>query len=158
MRVREQATHDGLTGLANRRALKERLDEGVVGMSLVLLDLDDFKLVNDRHGHLVGDEVLRAVGRVVRHRCRTTDLPARYGGEEIAIALPRTDAAGAVQLAEAVLQEIEALDFDGLHVTASAGVASGHDEPTDLIRAADAMLYEAKRAGKNRVASPLSRV
>jgi diguanylate cyclase (GGDEF)-like protein len=155
MRVSEQATHDGLTGLANRRALTARLDQGVTGMSLVLLDLDDFKRVNDRHGHLVGDEVLRAVGRVVRRRCRATDLPARYGGEEIAIALPRTDAAGATRLAQAVLREIEALDFDGIHVTASAGVATGADSPTGLVAAADAMLYEAKRAGKNRVASPL---
>jgi diguanylate cyclase (GGDEF)-like protein len=122
-------------------------------MSLVLFDLDDFKQVNDRHGHLVGDEVLRAVGRVVRRRCRGTDLPARYGGEEIAIALPRTDVSGAARLAETILREIAALDLDGLRVTASAGVAGGHDCPTELIRAADAMLYEAKRAGKNRVAA-----
>ncbi len=151
MRVSEQATVDGLTGLANHRAFKERLDRGVDGMSLVMLDLDDFKLVNDRHGHLVGDEVLRGVGRVIRRRCRGSDLAARYGGEEIAIALPRTDVAGATRLAGEMLREIETLDFDGLRVTGSAGVAGGAQSPLELIAAADAALYAAKRGGKNRV-------
>jgi diguanylate cyclase (GGDEF)-like protein len=129
-------------------------------MGLIMLDIDNFKQVNDRHGHLQGDTVLRAVARVLRQSSREIDEPARYGGEEMAVALPQTDLEGAYQFAERVRRRIEALDLqlpDGggsLHVTASFGVASlgtVEDQHKDsLVAAADAALYEAKRTGKNR--------
>lgn len=152
-RVREQASTDGLTGLPNHRTLQTRLAEQLEGTSLVLFDLDDFKHVNDTHGHLAGDQVLRAVAQLVRERCRAVDLPARYGGEELAVALPRTGAAGALTLAEDVRRAVAGLEIgDGIRITVSAGVAAADDcsTPQDLIAAADAALYEAKRSGKNR--------
>jgi diguanylate cyclase (GGDEF)-like protein len=116
--------------------------------------------VNDTYGHMQGDLVLREVARVLRHSAREIDEPARYGGEEMAVALPQTDLDGAYNFAERVRRRIEALEFpliDGngtLRVTASFGVASlahapGPDKDS-LVAAADAALYRAKRAGKNR--------
>jgi diguanylate cyclase (GGDEF)-like protein len=151
-RLREQATTDALTGLANHRALMTALNGRLDGMSLILFDLDDFKNVNDTWGHLAGDQVLRAVAAAVRSRCRGVDVTARYGGEELAVALPRTDLAGAQLVAEDIRHTIAALEIGaGIRVTVSAGVAAAHpdDSATDLIAAADAALYEAKHAGKN---------
>jgi diguanylate cyclase (GGDEF)-like protein len=129
-------------------------------MGLIMLDIDNFKSVNDTYGHLQGDMVLREVARVLRQSSREIDEPARYGGEEMAVALPQTDLEGAYQFAERVRRRIEALDLpvpsgDGhLKVTASFGVASlgtvGDMDKDALVAAADAALYEAKRAGKNR--------
>ena len=124
-----------------------------------MLDLDDFKEINDSYGHQQGDVVLRKVARVLREASREVDEPARYGGEELAVALPQTDLAGAYNLAERVREGIEALDIptaEGkrpLKVTASFGVAALPDSATskdELIAAADAALYEAKHSGKNR--------
>ena len=124
------------------------------------LDIDNFKSVNDTHGHLTGDNVLRAVARVLRQSSRDVDEPARYGGEEMAVALPLTDLEGAYQFAERVRGRIEALELplpDGkgaLKVTASFGVASlataDGASKSALVAAADGALYEAKRSGKNR--------
>jgi diguanylate cyclase (GGDEF)-like protein len=129
-------------------------------MGLIMLDIDDFKRVNDTYGHLQGDEVLRAVATVLRQSSREIDEPARYGGEEMAVALPQTDLEGAYQFAERVRRRIEALalprpDGDGeLRVTASFGAASlasaGGVDKDSLVASADAALYQAKRAGKNR--------
>jgi diguanylate cyclase (GGDEF)-like protein len=164
-RVREQASVDELTGLANHRTLQRVLHEQLSGgerfsprLSLVLLDIDDFKRVNDTYGHLEGDRVLRAVADAIRSRCRTVDQPARYGGEELAVALPRTDAAGALRMAEDLRQAVEDLRIevpggDVLQITVSAGVATAPDSgttPSELVAAADRALYAAKRAGKNR--------
>jgi diguanylate cyclase (GGDEF)-like protein len=164
-RVREQASVDELTGLANHRTLQRVLLEQLAGgerfaprLSLVLLDIDDFKRVNDTYGHLVGDRVLRAVADAIRSRCRTVDQPARYGGEELAVALPRTDAAGALRMAEDLRRAVEDLRIDvpgadALRITVSAGVATAPDSgstPSELVAAADRALYSAKRAGKNR--------
>jgi diguanylate cyclase (GGDEF)-like protein len=128
-------------------------------LGLIMLDIDNFKQVNDTYGHLQGDLVLREVARVLRQTSREIDEPARYGGEEMAVALPQTDLEGAYQFAERVRRRIEelALPQPGggvLRVTASFGAASlaairGGDKDT-LVAAADAALYEAKRAGKNR--------
>jgi diguanylate cyclase (GGDEF)-like protein len=165
--VERQAVTDELTGLANVRAFLVTLDRELersrrfeTPLALVMVDLDDFKRVNDNYGHQQGDEVLAQVAAVVRDVSRELDTAARYGGEELAVVLPQTDAAGAEFLAERMRAAIESLPVrrvDGqgsLSVTASLGVAavpeSGFDRAA-LIAAADAALYAAKRAGKNRV-------
>ena len=125
----------------------------------MLLDIDDFKHVNDTYGHQQGDLVLREVARVLRESSREIDEPARYGGEELAVVLPQTDLEGAYNLAERVRTGIEALEIPLLD---GDGHAAGHgelrrralpgsaDDKDALIAAADAALYRAKRAGKNR--------
>jgi diguanylate cyclase (GGDEF)-like protein len=165
--VSEQAVTDELTGLANKRALADVLGKEAARahrfsheLSLLMLDIDDFKMVNDTYGHPQGDQVLRAVGDVLRAESRGVDEPARYGGEEFAVALPETGGVGAVELAERIRARLEReavpfLDRDGsLRVTASIGVASIPSSAADvrtLVAAADAALYSAKRGGKNRV-------
>jgi diguanylate cyclase (GGDEF)-like protein len=164
--VERQAVTDELTGLFNRRRFQEAMATEVERskrfgqpVGLVLLDLDDFKNVNDTYGHQQGDLVLREVARVLRETSREIDEPARYGGEELAVVLPGTDLEGAYNLAERVRAGIEELalpllDGDGvLSVTASFGVATlpgSADDMRDLVAAADEALYRAKRAGKNR--------
>ena len=165
--VQRQAVTDELTGLFNHRRFQEVMTAEVERarrygheLGLIMLDIDNFKSVNDAYGHLTGDNVLRAVARVLRQSSRDVDEPARYGGEEMAVALPQTDLEGAYQFAERVRGRIEALelplpDGDGtLKVTASFGAASlatadGASKGA-LVAAADAALYEAKRSGKNR--------
>jgi diguanylate cyclase (GGDEF)-like protein len=163
--VGRQAVTDELTGLSNRRRFEEALESEVERfrrfgqpVGLVLLDIDDFKLVNDTHGHQQGDIVLREVARVLRETSREVDEPARYGGEELAVVLPGTDLEGAVNLAERVRRGIEELAVHtgvngALRVTASLGVATlpgaGYDARS-LVEAADDALYRAKRLGKNR--------
>ena len=129
-------------------------------LSLIMLDIDDFKQINDTYGHLQGDEVLRMVGRVLHLESRGVDEPARYGGEEFAVALPETGLDGALELAERIRVRIESEHVSrgegpgAVSVTASVGAASmpgSADGAEALIAAADAALYEAKRAGKNRV-------
>lgn len=165
--VSEQAVTDELTGLANQRAFREfmakeeeRAHRFEHDLSLIMLDIDDFKQVNDEHGHLQGDEVLRTVGRILDDESRGIDEPARYGGEEFAVALPETGLEGAVELGERIRTRIESERVPGvngaapLRVTASVGAASmpaSAKSVQDLVAAADAALYEAKRAGKNRV-------
>jgi diguanylate cyclase (GGDEF)-like protein len=166
--VERQAVTDELTGLSNRRRFQETLAGEVArsqrfdqGLGLVMLDLDNFKQVNDTYGHQQGDVVLRDVARVLRESSRAIDLPARYGGEELAVVLPGTDLEGAYDLAERVREGIEALEFpledeNGerrvIKITASLGAAAlgdGTDDMRELVAAADAALYRAKRAGKN---------
>jgi len=162
--VERQALVDSLTGLANRRSLEDTLRVQVARaarfgeeISLVLADLDDFKGVNDRFGHPAGDEVLRAFAAALTETTRQMDIAGRWGGEEFALLLPATDAAGAARLAERARAAIEAhaveTDEGEVAVTASFGVASFPEcrELDDLIAAADAALYVAKREGKNRV-------
>jgi diguanylate cyclase (GGDEF)-like protein len=125
-----------------------------------MVDLDDFKHVNDTYGHQQGDEVLAHVAAALRHVSRDLDTAARYGGEELAVILPQTDASGAELLAERMREAVESLQVPRvggtgtLSVTASFGVASVPESGFDrgeLIAAADAALYAAKRGGKNRV-------
>ena len=166
------AATDPLTGLPNRRSFDAYLERQAVGarryadaLSLVLLDIDEFKAVNDRFGHDVGDEVLREVGRRLREACRAGDTVARIGGEEFALILTRTSADGALTAAERTRSLISdapvATSAGALEVTVSAGVAwAGEETGLDarqLYRSADEALYAAKRQGRNRVASSGSR-
>jgi diguanylate cyclase (GGDEF)-like protein len=166
--VKRQAVTDELTGLFNHRRFQEvianeveRTKRGAPGMGLIMLDIDNFKRVNDTYGHMQGDLVLREVARVLRESSREIDEPARYGGEEMAVALPGTDLDGAFLFAERVRRSIEGLELpliDGegsLRVTASFGAAAlpsdqEKADKDDLVAAADAALYRAKRSGKNR--------
>jgi diguanylate cyclase (GGDEF)-like protein len=172
--VERQAVTDDLTGLANMRAFNSILDRELersrrfdTPLSLVMMDIDDFKQVNDTYGHQQGDEVLAQVAGVLRGLSRDLDAPARYGGEELAVVLPQTDAEGAALLAERMREAVEVLQVSrvgsggSFGVTASFGVASVPDTATDrdtLIAAADAALYRAKRSGKNRVERALALV
>jgi diguanylate cyclase (GGDEF)-like protein len=165
--VSEQAVTDELTGLSNNRRFRELISKEAARaqrfgheLSLIMLDLDDFKRVNDTYGHLQGDEVLRTIGTVLSSESRGVDEPARYGGEEFAVALPETGLAGALELAERIRARIESeaiprVEGSGtLRITASVGAASipdSADSARTLIAAADAALYEAKRSGKNTV-------
>ncbi len=165
--IQRQAVTDELTGLFNHRRFQEVMAAEVERtrrfgqeLGLIMLDIDNFKRVNDTYGHLQGDLVLREVARVLRESSREIDEPARYGGEEMAVALPQTGLQGAFEFAERVRQRIEALQLpllegEGtLRVTASFGAASlPHSAKVDkdaLVAAADAALYRAKRSGKNR--------
>jgi diguanylate cyclase (GGDEF)-like protein len=163
-RLRTQATVDTLTGCRNRRGFDELLALELARarryrrpLSLVLVDLDHFKSINDSLGHEVGDHVLRRVGKLLRTTFRVTDGICRYGGEEFALIFPETPAEEGVRLAEHLRGLIEALppgDDVPCSVTASMGVAVFPDhveEPTELVRMADRALYRAKMEGRNRV-------
>ncbi|HZS24629.1 MAG TPA: diguanylate cyclase [Gaiellaceae bacterium] len=163
--VERQALVDGLTGIANRRQCEDSLTSEIAQadrlgtpLTLVLADLDDFKAVNDLHGHAVGDDVLREFASVLRSTLRESDLAGRWGGEEFLLLLPGADAEGGVQLADrvrAALTERSFLGRDGqvVNVTCSFGVAQHRPggAERDLFAAADQALYRAKRSGKNRV-------
>lgn len=171
MALKELATRDGLTGLSNRRAFDQMLmsecDRALrtqKPMALLFVDVDHFKLFNDRHGHQSGDECLRAVASVVsRHARRPLDLASRYGGEEFALILPDMDCDTACTIAEDIRIAVMALaiahgaEGAGDHVTLSVGVAShipgaaDGGGPDRLLGAADEALYVAKRLGRNRV-------
>ncbi len=169
--VERQAVTDELTGLANVRAfwaiLRRELERNRrfgSSLGLVMIDIDDFKQVNDRYGHQQGDEVLAQVAEILRRLSRDIDAPARYGGEELAVILPETELSGAALLAERMREAVEALQVPGargsgvLQVTASFGVAAAPENGAEgeaLVAAADAALYRAKRAGKNRVEAAL---
>ncbi|MDX6410746.1 MAG: hypothetical protein QOE91_262, partial [Gaiellaceae bacterium] len=156
---------DQLTGLANRSSFHDRLDAALRvaqrrngNHAVLFVDIDDFKDVNDHHGHLAGDDVLRELATVLNETVRSVDIAARWGGEEFALILPGADAAGGVHLAErarVALADRTILTQEGVpvRVTASFGVASSpeHGDGDDLLRAADSALYEAKKRGKNRV-------
>jgi diguanylate cyclase (GGDEF)-like protein len=172
--VAQQAVTDDLTGISNHRHFSEwieseaaRLQRYDGQLSLVLLDIDNFKRVNDTYGHLEGDRVLRSLAEVLREESREVDEVARFGGEEFVIALPGTPREGAIEVGERLRRKIEATrvvaesNGDRIEVTVSLGVATAPADGSvgrDLIAAADRALYEAKRLGKNRVeASPAAR-
>jgi diguanylate cyclase (GGDEF)-like protein len=166
--ISKQAVTDELTGLYNLRHFHDTLDTELersrrfgTNVGLMMLDIDDFKRINDTYGHQQGDLVLIEVARVLRNLSRDIDEPARYGGEEMAVVLPQTDVGGAELLAERMRHAVESLAIDrldgegSLHITASFGVASLPHSARDkasLVAEADAALYRAKRAGKNQVA------
>jgi diguanylate cyclase (GGDEF)-like protein len=164
--LRRQATVDELTGLANHRRFHEALQHEAQRTArsgrptgLALVDIDDFKAVNDRHGHQFGDVVLRTVAEVVGNSCRATDVAARYGGDDLAVILADTDVDGAWTTGEGIRRAIEGLEValpDGtsLRVTVSVGVSAlDAGDAAAVIEAADIALYDAKRQGKNRTRS-----
>jgi diguanylate cyclase len=158
-----EALLDPLTGLNNRRGLERAIVEvgGIpAGCALLLADIDNFKTINDTHGHLLGDKVLRAVAQVIRSCIKGQDIAARMGGEEFAILLPETSVQGAAALAEKIrhaiskisIRRIDRNEYVG-NVTLSVGVADTQTGDTleSLAERADAALYAAKRGGRNRV-------
>ncbi len=165
----ELAMVDGLTGLFVRRYFDARIQEEIERskrydqpFSVVMLDVDDFKKLNDTYGHVVGDRVLKAIATVVKAQMRGVDTASRFGGEEIAIVLPRTEMVGAYNQAERIRAAIAELRVTtdeeppkSLGVTASLGIAAYPEskaaDGTDLVRRADRALYRAKKTGKNRV-------
>ena len=156
---RNEANIDGLTGVYNHRYLyeqiekeKKRSDRFNTGFSLVLMDLDRFKSINDEHGHLIGDEVLRGVARVIASSTRETDIVGRYGGEEFLVILPGTKLDEAYTVAEKIRAAIDRARFvKDIHITISGGIAQYHGEPaSELISLADKNLYYAKETGRNR--------
>ncbi|MDX2087699.1 MAG: sensor domain-containing diguanylate cyclase [Kofleriaceae bacterium] len=165
----ELAMVDGLTGLFMRRYFDARIEEEIerskrygTPFSVVMMDVDDFKKLNDEHGHLIGDRVLRTIANTVKAQLRGVDTAARYGGEEIAVILPRSDMVAAYNVGERIRAAIaesrittDAEPPQALAVTASFGIASFPESKAtdgeDLIRRADRALYRAKRTGKNRV-------
>jgi diguanylate cyclase (GGDEF)-like protein/PAS domain S-box-containing protein len=163
--LREQAIHDALTGLSNRRFLDEsfgrdlaRAERAQEPLSVIIGDLDRFKEVNDRHGHLAGDEVLRVFAEMLTMATRSSDIACRYGGEEFLLVLPGAPLSGAVARAEQLRKQLAATVITygeaTFSVTASFGVSvfpGDGRNPDELIAAADNALYEAKASGRNRV-------
>ena len=166
-RLYEKATVDSLTRLYVRRFFFDRLkdelrvesDNDAPPLSLLMLDLDNFKSINDNHGHPAGDLILRETGRIIRSCCRDSDIAARYGGEELAILLPGTPPQTALEVAERIRKAIEdhvfATKEEELKITVSIGLAGlqAQDTRDSLLGRADKALYEAKKSGKNRVES-----
>lgn len=163
-RLAHLSLSDPLTGLANRRSFDEALGAESARtrraggtMGLVILDVDEFKQFNDRHGHQAGDEALVNVARVLAQQARAEDLACRIGGEEFALLLPGADVATAAAVAERIRVAVEGRATPAGAVTVSAGVAaSGGENPTALLALADSRLYDAKAAGRNRVISASS--
>ena len=165
--VRKQALTDGLTALANRKAfdaeiarLSQRAQQDGRPFSMVMMDIDHFKVFNDTYGHPVGDDVLRLVARTLGQGVRSGDMAARYGGEEFAILLPDTELPAALALANALRATVESMSLvrrkggDKLgRVTLSGGVAemARGDSPDTLVARADSALYVAKNRGRNRI-------
>jgi two-component system cell cycle response regulator len=165
--ARQLAITDGLTKIYNHRFFQElfekeykRSDRYNTIFSMVMLDIDHFKRINDTYGHLCGDEILKGLANLVKSCLRSMDVVARYGGEEFAMLLPETNGAEARQTAERIRRAIEEYTFigtddRGLHVTVSQGVATypspGVHERADIIAKADEAMYEAKNSGRNKV-------
>ena len=168
--VYEAAMRDGLTGISNRKHLEERLDAEIAfsvrhdtPLSVVMLDVDFFKRVNDTHGHLAGDAVLRNVAETLSRGLRTEDMLARYGGEEFVVVARGITAPNALRLADrlrwSVSQSPALFEGTSITVTSSAGVASlaccgDKREKAALLGLADGRLYQAKQGGRNRVVGP----
>jgi diguanylate cyclase (GGDEF)-like protein len=162
-RVKQLAYLDGLTGIFNRRFFELRVLEEIDrarrfngGMAVVMVDIDQFKRLNDEFGHLLGDEVLRQVSSMFHQQLRKIDVVCRYGGEEFAILLSQTNPQHSLAVAEKLRRLVETWQFPGVPqcVTISAGVATYPDHGTtrdELVKSADAGLYAAKQGGRNRV-------
>jgi two-component system cell cycle response regulator len=164
--LEQRARTDPLTGLANRTELEQRLREefsrlgrGALEFSLAIFDIDSFKQINDRYGHIIGDQVLTAVAQALQDGCRAYDIKARYGGDEFVVVMPHTRLDMGIAVAEKIRRAVAALTFaaDGspLAVTVSAGVTSTRRveeiAPDALVERADRGLYAAKAAGRNQI-------
>jgi len=160
-KLRSQALRDPLTGLYNRRYMEDALQRAVQlaqrerhDVSIVMIDLDHFKRLNDQHGHAKGDTVLRDAASVIVHQLRESDVACRYGGEELLVVMPNCTIEDAAHKAERLRIGIAALSQPGIDVSASFGIASipaTSSSVHDLMQAADAALYAAKEQGRNRV-------
>lgn len=163
LKLREQASHDSLTGLLNRRAGEIDLDvvliqtqEKDAPFSLLMLDIDDFKTVNDTHGHPRGDVVIKEVAGILMEQTRKTDKCIRWGGEEFVVILPFCDHEKAMDIADNIREVMAGVDFEGIGpVTLSVGVTESrtNDTPATLLERVDQRLYAAKGAGKNRIST-----
>ena len=167
--VKEQAVTDGLTGLYNRRYFEEYLRKEVTranrqkqAFSLIGLDLDFLKQINDKYGHSYGDLAIKTLADVIKNNARSIDIAARMGGEEFNIILPGVDSKGAMVAAERIRKTLESTEIEAIgHITASIGVATYFehtDNPEELIELTDQAMYQSKRNGRNRVtlATPIS--
>lgn len=156
-----QATYDGLTKLYNRQKIEDILKIEIdrsrrygIEMSVLMLDIDDFKKINDTYGHPTGDTVLREISRLVKKSIRKTDYAGRWGGEEFIVIAPHTDLKGATMFAESIREGVEGTDFAGVgRVTCSIGATYFQKTDTEetIVKRADEALYESKKEGKNRV-------
>jgi diguanylate cyclase (GGDEF)-like protein len=154
-------TKDELTGLYLREVfdvvLKKEMEEANrknTSLCLLMIDIDDFKKVNDKYGHLKGDEVLKKVGTAINNSVREMDLAARYGGEELAVLMPRVDIEQAYKASQRIRKAIAQIQFTDFFVTVSIGLSQTDqriDTPDKLIHAGDEALYKAKNKGKNKV-------
>jgi diguanylate cyclase (GGDEF)-like protein len=172
IKLEQLATRDGLTGLANRRCFDDTLNAEWARalrqkqpLSLLMVDVDNFKSYNDANGHLGGDECLKRIATAVASEMRANDLVARYGGEEFAVILPNQSLKGAAIVAERIRCRVERLQVPNFgtasgHVTVSIGAATAVASPdtnaSELVRIADAALYRAKHMGRNRISLPVS--
>jgi diguanylate cyclase (GGDEF)-like protein len=170
--LEQLATRDGLTGLANRRCFDDtlhaewaRAQRQRQPLSLLMVDVDNFKAYNDANGHIGGDECLKRIATAVASEMRANDLVARYGGEEFAVILPNQSLKGAASVAERIRTRVEQLRVPnrlaaGQHVTVSIGAATAlaapDNNPGELVATADAALYRAKHMGRNRISLPLT--
>jgi diguanylate cyclase (GGDEF)-like protein len=162
-RVRQLAYRDGLTGVFNRRYFESRLIEEITraaryggGVSVLMIDLDHFKKINDDFGHMLGDDVLRTVSTIFLRNLRKVDVVCRYGGEEFAVVLPATQGGSAAMVAEKLRRSVVSAQYAGVSfpVTVSIGVAefpANGITRDDIVGAADTALYQAKEAGRNQV-------
>jgi len=163
-KIYQTAITEDLTGLYNQGYLYKRLEEEIIrarrfkhSLSLVFIDLDNLKKINDSFGHLAGDRVLKRVSKIVQGSIRKIDIPVRYGGDEIVIVLPETDASSTLILAERIRKKVEdAFAQTDTPVTISIGIATFPEDASqkiDLLRKADLAMYKAKQKGKNRLES-----
>jgi diguanylate cyclase (GGDEF)-like protein len=162
-RLYQAAITDGLTGLYQRTYFHTRLMEELdrakrynLPLSLAMVDVDFFKTVNDRHGHLAGDLVLERLAEALKKETRLSDIVARYGGEEFGLIMPYVDNRNVSMIGERIRENVERMDANGIRITVSIGIAHYDGRKSDLghetfIEAADGALYKAKNTGRNRV-------
>jgi len=161
-KLQYQATHDNLTKLYNRQKFNDDLDSEIKrverykhDLSLLMFDIDDFKMINDQFGHDIGDTVLISISDILRNAIRSTDIPARWGGEEFMVLLPETSIGSCNMVAENLRKNIENFKFEGVNrtITVSIGIVKYQDKFTKdtLIKNVDIALYQAKRNGKNQI-------
>jgi diguanylate cyclase (GGDEF)-like protein len=167
-RLEQMATTDNLTGLANRHALKLLLDQGTreasrqkTPMSAIMIDIDHFKQLNDSRGHLAGDRILQGLAATLKEAIRNSDIACRWGGEEFLIILTNTDLPASASVADALRARVEQqkheINGNSVSITISAGVVAYHGDESQesFISRADALLYQAKHEGRNRVCSEI---